>query len=118
MEKQFQDPHELATELDQRFKDHLCVVTLEHGRDHIGKARMEIEEIYYDEDVDRSRVVRIVGRQTEGSDHAMFGLPIEAGPVRMDLSEADDRCSVEQGHLKLVILPSPVDRQGLDDRPV
>lgn len=118
MEKQFQDPSELASELDQRFKDHLCVVTLEHGRDHIGKARMEIEEIYYDEDVDRSRVLRVVGRQTEGSDHAMFGLPLDGGPVRLDLADGDHRCTIEHGSHKIVIIPEPADHGGLADRPV
>lgn len=116
--QQYSDPNELAAALERRFKDHLCVVTLECGRDDIGKARMEVEDVYYDADVDQSRVLRIVGRQTEGADHAMFGLPLGEGTIGCDLSDEDDRCTLEAGHHRIVIVPEPVDRNALSDRPV
>ncbi len=103
-----QNPHAIAEQLEQTFKDKVCVVKLKHRTDHLASARMEIEDVYVDNDTD-GNTLRVVGRVAGASqDHAMVAIPTGAGAFHASLSEADNRAVVDGGDYQVTIIPDPV----------
>ena len=99
------DPRQIAEQLENAYKDQVCVVKLKHGPDHLASARMEIEDIYVDNDLD-GNTLRFVGRVTGNSqDHAMVAIPTGAGAFHASLSEADNRAVVNGGEYQVTIIP-------------
>lgn len=106
------NPDELARNLEERFKHQTCMVTLKHGNDHLGKARMQINAIYYDDDKNASntQTLRVVGSQTGNTtDHAMFAIPWRRGEEgRTEIDKADNVAMIEAGGHMLEIIPMPM----------
>lgn len=108
---QRQDPGALASKLQGQLKDRWCVVKLVHGADHLGMARMEVEDIYVDDHMPDTAVFRVVGRHTHGPDHAMLGLPLGGAGGGVDAQFEGGHVSLAAGDFQLVIHP---DGQGLE----
>lgn len=102
-----QNPQQVAEELERSFKDHVCVVKLKHGADHLASSRMEITGIYVDNDLDGS-TLRFIGHVTGSDDHAMVAIPTQAGPFQASISEADNRGVVSGGQYQVTIIPDSV----------
>lgn len=99
------DPGELASQLDAQLKDQLCVVKLVRGHDHLGMARMEVEDVYVDRNSSGSAVLRVVGRHTDGVDHAMLGLPVGEVAAGVRAQRDDDHVALQAGEFQMTIHP-------------
>lgn len=96
---------QLAAWLDAQLKDQLCVVKLARGQDHLGMARMEVEDVYVDDNSSGAAVLRVVGRHTDGVDHAMLGLPLGRTPAEVRAYRDDDHVTLQAGEFQLTIHP-------------
>lgn len=101
----YSDPGSLASDLHERLKDRRCVVKLKQGEDHLGMARMEVEEIYVDNRTPHTTVFRVVGRHTEGLDHAMLGLPLGQDASGLEATAEEDDITLRAGEFELNIHP-------------
>ena len=103
----YSDPGSLASHLQERLKDKHCVVNLKRGEDHLGMARMEGEKIYVDKEVPHTTVFRVVGRHTQGRDHAMLGLPMD-GQRFTAVTDGED-ITLRAGEFEMNIHPGESD---------
>lgn len=99
------DPGDLASELDAQLKDRLCVVKLVRGHEHLGMARMEVEDVYVDDNSPGAAILRVVGRHTEGVDHAMLGLPVGGASAGVRTRRDRDHVTLQAGEFQMVIHP-------------
>lgn len=95
----------LANTLYDQLKDSLCVVKLMRGRDHLGMARMEVEDVYVDDGSAETTVFRIVGRHRDASDHSMLGLPLQSAEHPVTAHWDDDHVALKAGEFEMVIHP-------------
>lgn len=103
------DVRELARQLNDFYRDKVCTVSLRHGQDDVGQARMIVEKIYVDDHVGTTNTLRVVGHQMQGSDdHASLALPTKAGPMQGMWSNPGEEAYVTCGDFILAIVPTPV----------
>lgn len=95
----------LANTLYDQLKDTLCTVKLMRGQDHLGMARMEVEDVYVDDRTAGTTVFRIVGRHPDATDHSMLGMPLDSAEYPVTSQWDDDHVALKAGEFEMVIHP-------------